>query len=121
MAKVDEEKFVVSFDDEKISCKRPDGVTESVTWDDLQSVTVEATHAGGDAAAYIWILWGKDRATGCVFPGGAKGVSEIQKKLRSTLENWHQKQLVDAQTSTENSTYTLWHKEVLPERKKLNS
>ncbi len=121
MAKEDEEKFSVSFDDDQISCTRPDGITETVAWDNLESVTIEATHAGGDAAAYIWILWGKDRATGCVFPGGAKGSAEIQKALRGRLENWHQKQLVDAQASTENSTYTLWHREVLPERKKLDS
>ncbi len=120
MAKKDEEQFVVTFDDDKVSVKRPDDVVETVTWANLDSITLEATHAGGDAAAYIWILWGEGRKSGCVFPGEATGSKDLQKELSTKLESWSTRQLSEALASTENGTYTLWQKEIIPVRKNLS-
>lgn len=117
---MDEEAFKVVYGEEGVECTRPDGIKESVLWGELESVTVEATQAEG-APPHIWILWGKERKSGVVYPGRATGSAELLGELRARLEGFDSKALSEALASPENRTYQLWHREVLPERKKAGS
>lgn len=112
---MDETAFKVEFDDISVTCTRPDGGVENVEWDKLESITVEATKQEG-APPFIWILWGEGRKSGCIFPGMATGSAELQKKLKTKLEHFDSKALSDALSSPENRTYTIWQKEIVPDR-----
>ncbi len=104
-----EKEYVVEFDDAGPSCRRPDGSVERVNWTDIVKVTIEAT---GDeveeAPDHIWILWGRDNASGCVYPGGATGAELLLLEMKTRLENFDVGAVGKALKSTENQTWLLW-------------
>lgn len=104
---IGESEYIVSFDARQVSCKRPDGSLEQVEWSQLDQITVEAT-AAADQPAMIWILWGKERKSGCVFPDGAKGSEALLGELQNRLANFNEVALEEAAKATENRTYMVW-------------
>lgn len=48
----------MTFDEEKLTCTRPDGLVEEVRWDDLRAVLVETNDLGPFASDVFWILVG---------------------------------------------------------------
>ena len=107
-----EKQFAIEFDDDNISCIRPDGPVERVRWPDIVKVTIEAT-AGEvrEAPDHIWIIWGKDNRTGCVFPGNSRGIEELLVEMQSRLDGFDLAALASAIRSDENQTWLLWSKE----------
>ena len=103
-----ESNFIVTYDDGGVSCRRPDGAIEQVTWGDLESVTVEATGPKAQGPNIIWILWGRDRKSGCVFPGGATGVDALRNEMRTRLRNFSETAYEEACKAPENRTYVAW-------------
>ena len=66
-----EQAYTVTISDEGVTCRRPNGVVESVRWDDLHGVLLQTTSDGPFAPDVFWILVG--RLGGCVVPQGAAG------------------------------------------------
>jgi hypothetical protein len=54
-----ESRFVVSFGDQRIVCRRPNDTEESVTWDDLNAVIIETNDTGPLDTDVCWILLGQ--------------------------------------------------------------
>ena len=105
----DENKYIVEFDDNGPTCKRPDGSTEGVNWSDIVKVTIEATAGENEEAPdHVWILWGKDNASGCVYPGGATGAELMLVEMKSRLDNFDVGAVGEALKSEENQTWLLW-------------
>ena len=104
-----EKDFIVSFDDAAAICKRPDGVEEKVNWSDIVKVTLEAT-AGeqSDAPSHIWILWGRDNKSGCVYPGEATGAEIMLLELKERLNEFDVAAVANALKSDEHRTWLLW-------------
>ena len=104
-----ENKYIVEFDDNGLTCKRPDGSEERVNWSDIVKVTIEAT-AGENTEApdHVWILWGRDNASGCVYPGDATGSELMLVEMKSRLDNFDVGAVADALKSDENQTWLLW-------------
>ncbi len=104
-----EKDYIVEFDDNGAACKRPDGSEERVNWSDIVKVTLEAT-AGvkEEAPAHVWILWGRDNASGCVYPGGATGAELMLLEMKSRLDNFDVGAVAQAMQSEENKTWLLW-------------
>jgi hypothetical protein len=71
----------VTFDDEKIVRTRSNGETESVRWDELQSVEIITTADGPWSEDVFWIL--KGRSGGCAIPQGVQGFAELLKRLQA--------------------------------------
>ncbi len=105
-----EEDYVVTFNGAGITCKRPDGHDESVSWNDLEMVTIETAEEGSDQPDIVWILWGKDKKSGCLFPGGATGAGALVTELQARLTPFRSEAIAKAMQDTENHTYLLWQK-----------
>jgi len=105
----DDKDYILEFDDEGPTCKRPDGSTEHVKWEDIIKVTIEATgDEAPEAPDHIWILWGKENASGCVYPGGATGAEMLLLELKTRLVNFDVGAVGEALKSNENQTWLLW-------------
>jgi len=104
-----ENEYIVAFDDNGPYCTRPDGSEERVAWSDIVKVTIEAT-AGEieEAPAHVWILWGRDNASGCVYPGGATGAELMLLEMKNRLDNFDVGAVGQAMKSDENQTWLLW-------------
>ena len=103
-----ETDFKVSFNENTIVCVRPDGTVDQVDWADLEAVTLEATLAEHPEPQHIWIMWGLERKSGCVFPGRAEGSSEIIEEMKRRLPDFDHKAFVTALNSDEHKTYVVW-------------
>ncbi len=103
---------MVGFDELSAWCKRPDNSEERVNWSDIVKVTIEAT-AGEveEAPDHVWILWGRDNRSGCVYPGNARGAERLLVELQSRLGNFDMGALASALKSDENQTWLLWQAE----------
>jgi len=102
-----ESEFVVTFDGEKILCRRPEGAEETVRWNELGTVLVETNDLGPAAADVFWFLISQDKKSGCAFPPGATGDSELIKRLQE-LPGFDNEAVITAMTSAENQHFLCW-------------
>ena len=72
---VAEEQIVVEFNDDEVSCTRPDGYTERICWDELDRVEVITTDEGPWSCDVYYVLHGT--SSGCVVPQGATGDQKL--------------------------------------------
>jgi hypothetical protein len=103
-----EAEFVVHFDDDEVVCSRPNGVIERVAWADLEAVIIETNDTGPWGADLWWLLLGA-RQTGCLFPNGATGETEVAERLRQ-LPDFDFEAFFQAMQSTENQRFLCWRK-----------
>jgi len=102
-----EAKWIVSVDELGISCQRPNGVIESVAWNDLKLIAIETTDEGPYVPDVFWYLIG-DKG-GCVVPLGATGEKDMMEKLQQ-LPNFDNEALSEAMTSTSNRKFVCWER-----------
>jgi len=106
---IDEKEYIVEFDDEGPCCKRPDGSQERVNWADIVKVTIEATGEENEQAPpHVWILWGAENKSGCVYPGGATGAELMLLEMKNRLEGFDVGAVAKAMQSKDNQTWLLW-------------
>jgi hypothetical protein len=104
---IDDSAVVVTFDEEKLTCTRPDGLVEEVRWDDLRAVLVETNDLGPFASDVFWILVGT--ASGVVVPLGASGEEAMLARLQE-LPGFDNQLVIAAMTSTENQRFRCWER-----------
>ena len=102
-----ESKWIVTVSEQGISCMRPNGIVESLTWDDLEVVAIETTDEGPFVADVFWFLAGE--TSGCVVPLGATGEDIMLKRLQ-TLPGFDNETLTKAMSSTSNARFVLWRR-----------
>lgn len=100
-----EEDVVVNFDDEEVSCIRPDGYTERVRWDELERVEVITTNEGPWACDVYYVLHGA--SSGCLVPQGATGDQKLVERLLE-LPAFDEKLFINAMGCTSNKTFDVW-------------
>jgi hypothetical protein len=108
--KLNPANFVVTFDDEWIVNKRPNGKIEKVKWNDLKAVIIETTDIGPFTPDLFWILVG-DNESGCVFPLGATGEKEIMEAMQKRLSGFDNEKLIEATCSCNNNKFLIWKSE----------
>jgi len=64
-----EKDFIIEITEEKVSCSRPNGLIEEVTWEELTKIEIYTTDQGPFIEDVFWVLHGNGR--GCVIPQGA--------------------------------------------------
>jgi len=106
-----EHSYSVTFSEREVVCEHPDGLVESVTWDDLRAVLLETTDAGPFAADVFWILVGQ--RGGCVIPQGARGERELLERLQS-LDGFDNDAVIQAMMSSENQRFLCWERPAHP-------
>lgn len=103
-----ETQFVVSLSDTEVICRRPDGQTERVAWEDLQRVEILTTPDGPFAPDTFWILSGAD--SGCVIPWGPTGDSELLERLQR-LPLFDNMAVINCAKATEESMTLCWERQ----------
>src|SRR5713226_3139272 len=76
-----ENKWVISVSDTQVSCTRPNGKVESVSWDDLRLVVIETTDEGPYVTDVFWYLAGEQAR--CVVPLGSSGEDVMIARLQA--------------------------------------
>lgn len=102
-----ESQYIVRLSDFAVSCRHPDGATESVAWDDLQKVELVTTDHGPFIPDVFWVLHGSE--VGCVVPVGATGERELLQRLQ-LLPGFRNEAVIEAMSSTDNRRFLCWQK-----------
>jgi hypothetical protein len=105
-----ESSVVVSFDDEKIICKKPKAEDESITWNKLDAVLIETTDEGPLYTDVFWLLLSKDMSSGCLIPQGADGERELLGEMQRRLADFDNAMLIEAMGSSENRRFLIWER-----------
>jgi hypothetical protein len=99
----------VSVTPEVVTRFRPDGVQETIRWDDLAEVGIITTDEGPWAEDVFWLLIGSDGKSGCAVPQGAEGSKVLLEALQK-LPGFDNEAVIKAMGSTSNAKFTCWKK-----------
>lgn len=102
-----ESRFEVTLDDEKVTCRRPDGNDETVRWDELAAVVIETNDSGPLGMDVWWLLVPRDSESGCVVPQGARGEDRLLSRLQE-LSGFDNEALIAAMSCTDNQRFVCW-------------
>ena len=102
-----ERGYVVTLSDHEVACRHPDGLIESVPWDELRAVLLETNDQGPFAIDVFWILVGQ--RGGCVIPQGAHGEAALLERLQA-LDGFDNDAVIQAMMSTENQRFLCWQR-----------
>ena len=103
------DKIIITED--AVICVRPDGVEETVRWDDLSEVGILTTDEGPSQEDIFWVLVGTDGRSGCVVPQGAEGADKLLDRLQQ-LPSFNDEEVIKAMGSTSNAKFTCWKRQV---------
>lgn len=104
---VPEGNYVISMTEVDVSCHRPDGLVESVQWQDLEKVEVLTTSDGPLLPDVFWLLHGREGNGGCVIPQGARGDVELLERLQK-LPGFDNQVFINAMGSTQPAVFVCW-------------
>ena len=93
--------------DDSVTRFRPDGVQESIRWDDLAEVGIITTDEGPWFEDVYWILIGSDGKSGCAVPQGAEGADSLLEALQK-LHGFDNEAVIKAMGSTSNAQFVCW-------------
>ena len=102
-----EHRFVVRLSDSEITCERPDGTVERVSWADLQRVEVVTTDEGPFVPDVFWVLHGTEG--GCAVPQGATGDSELLERLQA-LPGFDNGAVIEAMSCASDRRFLCWQR-----------
>jgi hypothetical protein len=98
---------IVTFDSERIECRRSSGLVEGVSWDDLQTVGIRTTADGPFGVDLLWVLTGK--AGGCIIPAEADGEREMLNRLQK-LPGFDNLVFIEAMSCVEERSFVCWER-----------
>ena len=101
-----EERYVVKFDDEFISCTHPEKPAETVRWNDIDEIFAVISHKGPDDP-YFWVLLASETGQGCMFPLAAKNSRDAIERFLG-YEGFDLKIWAEALRSVENKKFLVW-------------
>lgn len=104
---IPESKFEVTFDDEKVTCRRPDGSEDSVSWDELGEVLIETNDSGPLGMDVWWLLVTRDSQLGCAVPLGARGEDRLLSRLQE-LPEFDNEKIIAAMSCMDNQRFHCW-------------
>lgn len=102
---VPESRYVVRVSETGVSCRNPDGSTQTVPWHDLQEVEIVTTAPGPLLPDVFWVLHGS--SSDCMIPQGATGEPALMERLRA-LPGFRSDALVEAMRSDRNERFLCW-------------
>jgi hypothetical protein len=98
---------VVQFDDEAVTCTRPNGNVERVQWSELRAVLIQTTADGPAVDDLFWILVGREG--GCVVPSEAQGCDRLLERLQK-LPGFDNKAAILAAQCVERQSFLCWNR-----------
>jgi hypothetical protein len=103
-----ESQFVIHMTDSAVSCQRPDGMVETVRWDDLERIDILTNSDGPFAPDCFWLLIGPE-TTGCCIPQGATGDVELLTRMQQ-LPGFNNQVFMEALGSHQEAIFTCWQR-----------
>lgn len=97
----------VFCDDTCVTCVRPDGESESVSWSELQKVEILTTDEGPFQEDVYWLLHGQ--AGGCAVPQGAEESNNLLTRLQQ-LPGFNNSAVIEAMRCTDNRRFLCWER-----------
>lgn len=102
-----EDKYVVIISEETITVQHPERETQTINWNDIETIKLINTDEG-PFLPDIWLaLLGKN--SGCLIPQGSKGFEDIY-NIISEYENFNFENFINSMSSTDNEEFLLWTK-----------
>ncbi|WP_373033473.1 hypothetical protein [Sulfurovum sp.] len=101
---------VVTYDDIAVTRTRPDGIIETILWEDLHEVGILTTDEGPLQEDVFYLLLSKDGSNGCVIPQLSEGSDKLLERLQM-LPEFDNETLIKAMGSTENARFVCWQRE----------
>jgi hypothetical protein len=98
---------VVQFDDDRVTCRRPNGVTEQIRWSELRAVLIQTTADGPAVDDLFWVLIGRDG--GCVVPSEAHGYDQLRERLQQ-LPGFDYESAIRACSCIEEQIFVCWER-----------
>lgn len=108
---IQQEQVEITFDNQVICLRYPDGELRNLRWADLNGVTIRTNDAGPFATDLFWLLYADDKEPAAMFPGGASGESELLSAMQQRLAGFDNEQLIAAMGSTQNQAFTVWQRQ----------
>ncbi|WP_422928138.1 hypothetical protein [Singulisphaera sp. PoT] len=100
-------RAVASFDDQGVSSRKPNGLVESVRWDELRLVEVRTTDEGPFVAdVYLVLHAGKG---GCVVSQEDEGFGPLFERLQQ-LPGFDNEAFISAMSCTDNAIFECWRR-----------
>jgi hypothetical protein len=106
-----EAQFSVSFDEQEITLKTPDGREFTIIWGELVGVAIETTDEG-PIMSDVFLILGTEKDS-LRIPQGAQGDSELITRLQQ-LPGFDNLAMIKAMSSTKNNLFVCWEKENTP-------
>lgn len=108
-----ESLFEVTIDAERVTCRRPDGSEDSMSWDELAEVVIETNDSGPLGMDVWWLLVKRDSELGCVVPQGARGEDRLLSRLQR-LPRFDNEAVIAAMSCTDNQRFHCWKETSYP-------
>ena len=102
---VPESRYVVRVSQTGVSCRSPDGSTQTVPWDELQELEIVTTAPGPLLPDVLWVLHGS--SSDCIVPQRATGEPELMERLRA-LPGFRSSAVTEAMRSVRNQRFLCW-------------
>lgn len=99
----------VTFTDQAVTHKRPNGAIETVRWDDLLEVGILTTDEGPYLEDVFWVLLGPDEKSRCAVPQSADGSESLLRRLQQ-LPGFDNGAVIQAMTSVSNAAFVCWRR-----------
>jgi len=61
-----ESLYQVTFDEQRVSCKQPDGEDDSLDWNELGAVVIETNDTGPWCTDFYYLLVSRDNVVACM-------------------------------------------------------
>jgi hypothetical protein len=100
--------FSVSFDDEEIKLRIPDGNERTIEWGKLIGVAIQTTDEGPFLPDVFWLLGTNENSLR--IPQGAQGEEKLLHRLQQ-LPGFNNEQVILAMASAQNNLFICWQKE----------
>lgn len=99
----------VEFDDDGITRHHPDGSTESIHWNEIDTITIITTDQGPGAEDAFWVFENADNTKGCMVGNGAKGFPDLYQRLQS-LPGFRDEVVIEAMGTSSNKRFVAWQR-----------
>jgi hypothetical protein len=101
----------VTFTSDAVTRVRPDGVEETIRWDDLHEVGILTTDEGPWQEDVFFLLIGPDGKSGCGVPQSSDGSKQLLERWQQ-LPGFDNETVIKAMGSTSNGKFVCWKRQV---------
>ncbi len=99
----------MTFDEDAVTRRKPDGTTQAVRWDDLREVTIATSNLGPWEDDVLWILTGREGDEWLMVPSEAEGMDLLLDRLQK-LPGFDNEAVIRAMGSTDLAFFPCWRR-----------